>query len=106
MLDLLSNGQRTQEFDVDSRGKELAGKRDDLNGTCDDEDFAQRVQAENRNLRAAAKFFDGNGMQTRHDDAGFDRKRYGERQSRNQGAQLNALSSCVEYYGQGQNTEH
>src|SRR5712691_5862378 len=89
VLDSLSERQRKQGLDWEFWGKELVEKGDDLSGTCGGEDFAERVQAESEQRPgAAAMFLDGNGMQARHGDAGFDGERHGESQEREQGAQF------------------
>src|SRR5450756_78349 len=89
VLDSLSKSQSTQGLDGEFWGQELAEEGDYLSGTCCDKDFAQRVEAESeQRARAATMVFDGNGMQARHSDAGFDGERQGEGEQREQGAEF------------------
>ena len=62
---------------------------DYLNGIYGGEDFAEHVEAESEQRPgSAAMFFDGNGMQARHGDAGLDGERHGESHEREQGGEL------------------
>ena len=89
VLDSLSKGQSQQGFDGEFWGQELSEEGDYLSGTCGGEDFAERVKAESEQRPgAAAMLLDGNGMQARHGDAGFDGERHGESHEREQGAQF------------------
>ena len=89
VLDSLSERQGQQGLDREFWGKELVEKGDYLGGTCGGEDFSERVKAKSEQRPgAAAMLLDGNGMQARHGDAGFDGERHGESHEREQGAQF------------------
>src|SRR5438132_14030133 len=66
VLDSPSERQGKQGLDGEFWGQELLEECDYLSGTCGDEDFAQRVQAEGeQRASGATMFFDRNGVPAR-----------------------------------------
>ena len=72
---------KTQGFDGNFGDRSCRGKRL-FDGSCRDEDFAERIEAEREQRPSGRPCFLTNGAQTRHGDTGFDGERHGESHER------------------------